>query len=187
MLTQLTIVDNFFDNPEEIIDIALKQNYYTYDCHPLGAKSGVFEGYRSDQLSVIEPELFKQVNQKFFEKTIKNTLTPNVAWACDCQFTSYFHYLTENSIYNDSWKHKDHEVILAGVIYLNENPAPNSGTSLWNSQGKHTIPNEFNKLVLYNASDVHSANGGFGKDLSDARLTITFFVTEIHLNIKANI
>mgnify|MGYP003348565657 CR=1 FL=1 len=47
------------------------------------------------------------------------------------------------------------------------------------------VKNEFNKLVLYKPSFYHSAQGGFGSDVNDCRLTLTLFVNALRFSAKA--
>ena len=90
--------------------------------------------------------------------------------------------------------HQDGNPVLAGVIYLDNNPAPDTGTCFYThketgwdggtkkpdsievligSDFKRTsvIENKFNRMIMYNANLVHSAEGA-GTD----RLTVSFFV-----------
>lgn len=95
------------------------------------------------------------------------------------RFHFYLHMLCEQHLeegYNletDAW-HQDLGSTCAGVIYLNKNPEPNTGTLLNIDEEIVTIENKFNRLVLYDASILHRVQNTFSLD-KDPRLTLTIF------------
>ena len=44
-----------------------------------------------------------------------------------CAADLYFHYMTKKFIADESWYHSDPR-LYAGVVYLQKNPPPNTGT-----------------------------------------------------------
>lgn len=116
-----TVVDNFFDNPDKIRQIALEQSYDT-DRH------GVINGLRSKPFTVILPELQEQIREKIL--SLFYDLDRDYV---ETKIRCYFH---KNTPYhkgdNMGWIHNDlPDSIIAGLIYLTPNPDPDSGTSLF--------------------------------------------------------
>ena len=58
----ITVVDNFYENPDEIRKFALAQQYEY--CHQIKDISYTFPGSRTKDLSIIHPELFQKVCHK---------------------------------------------------------------------------------------------------------------------------
>ena len=72
-----------------------------------------------------------------------------------------------------------HTMILAGVIYLNPTPINPLETGTWftiDNQIKK-IENKYNRLVLYDGADIHSAGSAWGDNWDDCRLTLTISAT----------
>ena len=53
----ITVVDNFFKNPDEIRKVALNLGYEIRGHHP---------GFRSDQLQLLNPNLYSLIAKKIF-------------------------------------------------------------------------------------------------------------------------
>lgn len=201
----LTVVDNFFDDPEEIRKFALLQDYFRGDWVQ-------WPGLRSPDLNLLDQALFHTLSNKilslFFEERKK----------IDIELKASFQITTKK--YEMGWIHTDDPVSFAGVIYLNPETDPTCGTSIYqlsnykledlyteivanakmefynrindsidfsnhrkirtnyNSNFKKTcdISNVYNRLVLYSGNTLHAENGFFGMNKFDARMTLVFFV-----------
>jgi hypothetical protein len=208
-LYPVTVVDNFYDNPEEIRKFALEQTFTNNT-----GKKEIFPGGRTDELHVLNRDLFDTCFRKIFAMFHDYGFS-EVEWDVSCKFQ----LVNEN--YETGWIHKDNTSVLAGVIYLTPDAQLNSGTSIYIPNSKFNqkqyeeyeqykdnyfknidsidptvfkqkreennfcfnetikINNVFNRLVLYQGSSFHSANNFFGKTLEDSRLTQVFFVNKI--------
>jgi hypothetical protein len=180
MIDQLVVVDNFFSQEQlnEVLNDAASCDYWIANEHPYRPQGGIlnWDGIRSRSLldinkerysSIISDAITKSVNQSFGDNPSKFSFN----WKCRI----YFHKLNEE--YKDSWAHRDLDTIFAGVIYLNENPPANTGTTIITQSGIQQVENMFNRLVMYNGNNPHYATNGF-KD----RLTITFFISAFTFN-----
>lgn len=190
MITEFLEIRNFFDDPQEIINIAKQQTFVQRDSHYHNEKRNVFyNGVRSKSLKDIDPVLYKKVLTRVFEKIIDSRFSIDLnrlKIQYNFKADTYFHVMREQDKFNSSWVHKDEGSILAGLIYLNPNPRPNTGT-LVHRDGDDKEPvnveNEFNKMVIYNASYLHAPAGGFGTDINDSRLTLVFFINAVSFRL----
>lgn len=200
MVEGLKIVDNFFEDPDQVRAHALSLRTYE-ECN-FHAMDGVFSGYRAN----IQNESI----ENFIIAKIQSLLNSKI------NFLAYkFHLNTTVSMFGcphfDIDKHD--KVNFAGVIYLNKNAPVDSGTSLYESEHdkiEHYVAkmqilydvslppqnkiklkiakeisefksklkvtasseNVFNRLIIYPASVYHSPENYFGETLEDGRLTI---------------
>lgn len=145
----------------------------------LSIKNSYWLGFRSQPLHEINYEVFSKV---FFEIFLKVFNTPKFFY----KVNSYLHFLNNNIKNEETWWHTDSNCILAGVVYLNENPPPDSGTDLFFKNNTLKVKNVFNRLLIYNPNILHKPEFSFGDDINSARLTLTFFVESITLNSENN-
>ncbi|CAB5221651.1 hypothetical protein UFOVP242_6 [uncultured Caudovirales phage] len=185
MLKDYVIVDNVLREPELLVDLSRSIKYYTNEKkiakgiqatlieESLQPLSGYWRGYRSELLSIINKDLFLKINSNILEKAFHHN---NFSYYIDS-----FLNLNDQSIpYYDGWWHTDGGLI-AGVIYLNENAPPNTGTLIKHNGTIINIENKFNRLVMYRTNLVHRPAGFFGDSLETARSTFTFFINELTL------
>jgi len=204
-LLPVTIVDNFFNNPDYIRSEALKLNY---------------EKSRSPGLRAICPaNISELVSKKIFALLID--MNKHIV-----EGTIETHFQLTTKDLNHGWVHNDVNgtYYFAGVIYLTPNAPLSGGTSMYkpinnsldfdlfeklqedkmnvytgktndlkkfneareknNSLFYKTvdISNIYNRLVMYPVDEFHSENKLFGETKEDARLTLVFFVTHIASN-----
>ena len=195
-------VDNFFSNPDEVRELALKQTYKK-------AEDGRWPGTRTDSLHLIEPEFFDAFCKKFF--SIFFNLEEEIKWEVKANFQIVEPFTNEkNSLKNKGWVHTDDNSLISGVIYLTPGANPNSGTSLYQQIEKEipsnvrdvltkfylnnidinynetikknnssfikttTFKNIFNRLIAFEGSTPHGVDTFFAEELP--RLTLVFFV-----------
>ena len=183
--------NNFFDNPDEIRDIVLSLDNWTFqeDVNSYGWK-----GRRTECLSnSISQNIFDYVwdemdldNWRYPEWDTGNYASNgSIAGAkiSNPTISSYFHIATEGSKngYAD-WQDRYHKDFLpcAGVVYLNSNPPSGSGTSIVDADNNKFInmENEYNKLVAYDGYCIHGASNFFGDCKLTGRMTLNFFIHE---------
>jgi len=186
----LMILDNFYENPDEVRNFALQQEFIITGNFP-GKRTlrafGINKMYEKIQ------SYFKQFDYKiidFFDKDIENR--------GNCAFTiSTSNDKAKTWIHIDSGINDENTYNMAGVLFLTPNPPSNSGTVFYefdnNSEYKKdlsydkytyditkwkkidTIGNVYNRLILFNAERYHSINNLFGTDKYNGRLTQNFF------------
>ena len=183
----LIVIDNFYENPMEVRNFALKQEYRE-DSH--------YPGKRSKSYAC-------QEHKEQFQKILE----PLVGKIKDFPFDSdngKFQYSTSN---DHSWVHYDNDDIeYAAIIFLTPDAPVESGTGFYqfidgtmnaseskfmkSDFGKYSkdmtkwklvdkVGNVFNRIVIFDSSRYHTGIDFFGSDIYDSRLyQLFFFSTE---------
>jgi hypothetical protein len=192
MRVESLIVDNFYNNVDEVREFALSQEF---------AVRGNYPGMRTESFL---NDSIKQVIQSLIEPFAGKV----TYWGDD--YTGAFQYTTAQ---DRSWIHSDYTTNWAAVIYLTPNAPISSGTGLyrlketglrsWNNldhtpeENKNALHNRYaqdytkwelvdrfgnlyNRMVLYRGDIFHVSMDYFGQDKYDGRLfQVFFFNTEI--------
>jgi hypothetical protein len=159
-------IENFFENPQSIIDLSKNLEFYTFDKHPETISVGRYAG-------------------SLCYGVISHLIDFSKVESCDWRVSSYFSLVnSDDHIPEIQVIHQDIDVLYAGVIYLNENPDKHSGTSLYkNEDGKYKLvyefENKFNKMILYDATIPH----GITKFI-DNRLSLLFFIKDLKVTYR---
>lgn len=187
MDTNFIIIDNFYNNADEVREYALAQEFVT---------EGNYPGYRTGPENDEQHEYIRE----YFEQNVIGR--PITYWPKE--YNTAYQITTEES---KTWIHHD-ETMWAAVLYLTPNAPADSGTGIfrhketgiyeWDrvkdspSDFNHSdflgddsmdkwecvnfSGNVYNRLVLYKGSLYHrSMVPGFGTDKYTGRLFQTFF------------
>lgn len=173
----IIIIDNFYDNPDEIREKALKEEF---------SVKGNYPGGRTKSFAT-------QELKNRFEMIIGKKIT---YWPDG--YNGAFQYTTSE---NKSWIHRD-LTDYSAIIYLTPNAPSNSGTITYThiATGKQyatneidekllnddsnnenaweqldVIGNKYNRCLLFNGRWSHKSNVYFGNNKHDGRLFQTFF------------
>ncbi len=170
------VIDNVLSNPYELVSKASSINYYTNEIDPFldfnlsqtNKPPGIWRGYRSEQLSLVDNDLFLSAHSEIMEKVfgLKNF---------QYNISSFLHR-GDSSINCQNLWHVDKSSLFAFVLYLNYDPPANSGTLLKINEEILPIQNRFNRLVVYNSAIEHRVENFFGSTFEDSRLTLTSFI-----------
>ena len=179
----IKIIDNFFEDPDKIREIAMGCEYKNCEEHHT---TGNWPGVRSDFINnVLGHDVFEELVFKMF-KEIHPGKKLNGYYA-----ESFFQICGEDD--GDSWVHQDNYPWCNGVslIYLSPNPEKNSGTiiyepvdcgynayDIWNKDNYkevEIIDNVYNRLVSYDQLEYHKSDTYFGDNTQNSRLTIVSF------------
>ena len=188
-----TIVDNFFENPDEIRKFGLDQKYST-------DVDNAWPGKRTKEIGEINPILFKGTVKK-----ISNLFyMPDDIVTVSCYST--FQIVNKN--YYHGWIHRDDPGIFTAIVYLT--PGSNQGTSLFQKKNVFTdalywnkdkieayregsdninslqknnslfeetvnIKGLYNRLVIFDSLMYHGAHSFFGDTDDTSRLTMILF------------
>jgi hypothetical protein len=186
-INSLTI-DNFYVNPMEVREFALKQEFKV---------RGNYPGQRTEQF------LTDNTKQKLRE--ILYPFAGEIKW-WGGEYTGSFQYTTAS---DRSWIHADSTTDWAAVCYLTPDAPLSSGTGLfrhketgWSNfdykrendpeymkgappghdmqdytkwEMVDRVGNVFNRLIMYRADNYHVSLDYFGKDMYDGRLFQVFF------------
>ena len=204
-LYPVTIVENFYEEPDAIRTFALSQKYKFR--HQIKGAEYVFPGCRTKDLSLINKPLFERVSNKI-NSLFHNEEHDVMRWVITSSFQSV------SNEYGTGVIHTDHNTVFAAVLYLTPDAPLEAGTSLFKpnssfdeekyerclkendkrfEEGKiimdtsyHEmfdevvrVNNVYNTLILYEGRHYHAANQFFGKKLKDSRLAQVFFVSKI--------
>ena len=188
-MRDLIIVDNFYNNVDEVRQFALQQNFNV---------DGNYPGHRTKSF----------MNQSVADY-ISSIVGAEMDWDPENFEESYsgaFQYTTQN---DRTWIHADGWNTWAGVCYLTPNAPASGGTGIFRHKetGLSMTPrledgsrneelldkiyedardytkwdqtamvgNVYNRLVLYKGDLFHASLDYFGKNLHDGRLFQTFF------------
>jgi len=206
MLWYTGCVDNFFEEPNKILELSNKLNYKK-------SFNNKFPGERSENTF--------DTNRDFFIWTTKKILTlfypmglDNFEWSA----SQFFQKINGDIYKNDGWVHLDKEAELTAIIYLSKHK--NCGTNIYspkffNCEPIHVLEKEksyqktnlkndkylienneryeknisynskFNRLIFFDGSQCHAANKFAEENINEDRLTlITFFYNIIGRGIK---
>lgn len=204
-LYPVTVLENFYENPDQIRTFALNQKYKS--CAQLKDIDYVFPGTRTKDLSIINKPLFEKVSNKIIS-LFHNSEHDYMRW----KITTSFQSVTEE--FESGVIHQDQNTVFAAVLYLTPNAPLDTGTSLFvpnknfdeqkynnllveNDKRFHQgdivmdtgyhkmfdevvrVNNVYNTLILYEGRHFHAANKFFGQTLKDSRLAQVFFVSNI--------
>jgi len=202
----VTVLDNFFDNPDAVRELALQQEFKP-------SEYGLWPGKRTKQLHEISHSLHDTVCNRLFS-LFYNFKTEGIRWKVEGSFQKV------DKSYNTGWVHADtDQSILSGIIYLTPNADIKSGTSIYrqkpsdpfarikhvdakaanykneisntdiekyrlenNAQFEETIKvgNVYNRLLAFDSHMLHAAQDFFGDESEDnERLTLVLFATSL--------
>lgn len=160
-------INNFFQNPNFIRKIALKQKYFSPD---------IDHGWKGFRCKI--PECLSKYNL-IIKQNVCELFNKKFE---DYDIDSYFHYSTSETKKTcqpsfEEYKYHVDDAEYAGIIYLNPDPPPNTGTTFLNKYHDQIfIDNVYNRLVCYQANILHGPTDLFGYDMKTGRLTFTFFL-----------
>ena len=167
------IKDNYFDNAEELRDLALSTRFYTPEemTYNVGWK-----GYRTDELREFNNDMLEFSCQK-----IRNELMKLYQFEIDKEEGNFYFHTTLNNTKTtledfDLNKFHTDNSRYAGIIYLNPNPPPKTGTTIVIDDQDNHIENKFNRFVTYPSYYTHAPTDLFGDDMETSRLTLVFFI-----------
>lgn len=204
-LYPVTIIENFYENPDAIRRFALEQKF-TF-CHDRKNFEYVYPGSRTQDIFDLDTQLHEKICKKLVS-VFHNSEHDYMRWAISTSFQS----VTKE--YDQGVIHTDQDTIFAGVLYLTPNAPLNSGTSLFRKNKNFNeklykeafstnfdrfkkgeivmstdyhhmfdeivrVNNVYNTLIIYEGRHFHAANKFFGKSLKDSRLAQVFFINKI--------
>lgn len=200
----LTIIDNFFEEPDRIVEQSKQYEFKKTD--------GRWPGIRTDLFGVINPDLNRYIAEKlgrlFYFDKIADWRLYSCFQKCPARHEDQWHPK------NRGWIHLDGTVHFGGIIFLDKNPVEDTGTSIYRLKYGHHIVDEeansvkyahfleedvpddvyvkaynrchddfeetvkvenvYNRLMLFNNQTYHGVQT-YGTMDTDDRLTIAFF------------
>jgi hypothetical protein len=210
-LYPVTVISDFYTNPDEIRKYALAQKY-TY-CHEMKDAGYVFPGSRTKELRDLSQSLYEKVCKKLI--SVFHIPEHDVMrWQINTSFQ-----IVEGE-YESGLIHQDQNTVFAGVLYLTPEAPLNSGTSLFKKNASFDedlyfklikendekfkrkkpidfsyhrmfdevvrVNNVYNTLILFEGDIHHCANQFFGDTKQNSRLAQVFFITKIDANKQSS-
>ena len=204
-LYPVTIIENFYEDPDAIRKFALAQEYK--HCYELENAQYGWPGSRTVDLLDLNSSLYESVCKKLVS-VFHNSEHDFMRWVITTNFQS------STVEYGQGVMHTDTNTIFAGILFLTPNAPLNGGTSIYRknatfnereyqhalevndeiykTNGKVAVTdfhcmfdevvrvnNIYNTLILFEGQNFHSANQFFGDSLESSRLTQTFFIRKI--------
>jgi hypothetical protein len=121
-------VDNFYKDPDKIREFALGLDYYSPD-------PAIYPGKRTKLLDEIEPDFFKDYCDKFLS-LYYDFRYHKASWKIATAFQLIQPDDIVDPLKNLGWIHQDDNCLFASIIYLNPEPDPTTGTSLYKLKNK---------------------------------------------------
>jgi len=195
------IIDNFFKNPEKIVDLCKT-------CAFDKAPKGEWPGVRSNLLSEINFDLFNLFHIKIFA-----LMYPNFYEEIYFNASTFFQKINGKKYPHDGWVHQDASQFTA-ILYLSNHT--DCGTSLWepktfqkpihtekkrqfyldqiskeealvylkennNAFNKTlTVQSKFNRLLVFDSKSYHSAEKFHDIKCKEDRITLISFINSFH-------
>ena len=140
MYPNYTIIDNFLDDPDAVVELSKQLKWNPSD--------GRWPGERTDGLHKDYNDFFNYFCSKiyhiFYESEPKTWNT-----SLNFQRTQPFHS-DQYDKKNRGWIHTDVKCLFGGIIYLNKNPEPDTGTSMYRQKNGYSYCKEMKwKEKLY--------------------------------------
>ena len=205
MIWPTIIVDDFFDEPQKILEISKKINFNS-------SPHGNWPGERSEEISKINIELFNWINYRLI-RILYPMNHERMSWTS----SQYFQKIDGNIHKHEGWVHSDNPFEITAIIYLSNHKK--CGTSLFNKKNffnetKHnnkkkemylnknninkylkylrenndqfeeslSIDSKFNRLVMFDSNQPHAAQSFGNKDNeNEDRLTYIIFFNSIEI------
>ncbi len=130
MTYPITIIDDFFEDPDKIVHLAESFKYYPPD-------TGNWPGVRTKQLHLVDDRLFNYIGEKihllFYE-------TSPDYWNMQIHFQKIQPFSEDQyDRRNKGWVHQDIDTFFGGIVYLNKDPEPDTGTSIYTTNNGYAL------------------------------------------------
>lgn len=131
----ISIVDNFYNNPDAVRELALKQEFKQ-------TTKGGFPGKRTKPIHEIDRNLFNFFNHKLLSLYYDIEADKDLRWKVNTCFDMAYPFGKFN---NEGWIHRDdYESKLVGVLYLSKDC--DTGTSFYDCNNNY-IESDYDKDI----------------------------------------
>lgn len=210
-LYPVTVISDFYENPDEMRKYALAQKY-TY-CHEMKDQGYVFPGSRTKEL--------RELSMSLYEKVCKKLISVFHIHEYDLmQWQIKTSFQIVEAEYGHGLIHQDQNTVFAGVLYLSPDASLDGGTSLFRKNATYDddlywkiikendvhfkkkepidfsyhsmfdevvrVNNVYNTLITFEGDIHHCANDFFGNTKQNSRLAQVFFITKIDANKESS-
>lgn len=198
MIYPTIVVDNFFKNPEKIVELSSTLPYHK-------DPNGRWPGVRSEFLHICNQGFFEMFHKKIFALLYPNQYR-SIKWLAETNFQK-----VSAGRDNVGKVHQDLSEITA-IVYLSKHKG--CGTSLWKNNNfipssheqnpyldeplnekkinsikewnntfekTFTADSYFNRLLIFDSGHHHSAEKFFDEDVDGDRITLITFISKIEI------
>lgn len=191
------VVDNFYEDPDSVRDYALGLQYAKYSRQWYSSALEIRDNELKGKGIRLAHDAIKSRLAEITQSTIDDSTwaTSGDGWNGAFHYKKMRLFRNRSTIHNHCGRLEDVNIGWSGLVYLSPNPKNDSGTSIWlqRKTGKAysresiydnrtddydlviRIKNQYNRLVLFNASVLHMGDKGYGLSMKKARLFQTFF------------
>ena len=164
------VVNNILPNPNEVVNFANQLKYLLAVDNPYA--TGYYSGRRSQAVHAINHEVFNKLCESIIIPHVVRKNIMDVSW----RVSMYFARSYKIDKPNNSQIHTDQNCIKAGIIYLQKDIDPDSGTTLYDNNYKKIkeCKNKFNRGFFYNPTIKHEPS-----KFVDDRLALIFFIKDL--------
>ena len=141
MYPNFTIIDNFLDDPDAAVELSKNLKWTS-------TSDGRWPGERSEKLHEVNKTFFNYVCNKIYNIFYESQ--PNY-WNTSLNFQRIKPFHTDQyDKKNRGWIHMDDGCHFGGIIYLNKNPEPDTGTSMYRMKDGYSMQHSMSvKQNLY--------------------------------------
>lgn len=130
MTYPVTIVDDFFDDPDKIVELAEELKWYQPD-------TGNWPGTRTKQLHIENERFFNYFGQKIHH--LFHDTHPSY-WELQAHFQKIKPFSDDQwDKRNQGWIHQDLDTWFGGIVYLTKDPEPDTGTSVYKTKNGFSL------------------------------------------------
>jgi hypothetical protein len=172
------IVDNFFENPNDVRNFALHNDAVQYFSKN---ENEYFEGMRTSCISLFDENFYDYSARKIIESYGIDDKNFNFSGGM------HFNYMTKenerdvNFVDFGKRMHVDSGYLLTGIVYLSPFPPKDTGTIMYREGGWDVVQNIYNRLLIFPSQKIpHATENFFGSNKYDSRLTLLFFIKDIY-------
>jgi len=189
MLIEYTTIPNFFEDPEYVYNLALRQKFYSEKDHPLDAGTQIkWNGLKTMPLAGnIPDEEYKDLAYKSISKILSHCIKPGMnVLTRDIKYSGFFAALLDGDT-SEPWMVHSDTTLLSTFVYLQKEKPKFPfvhGTTILNRGRPVTVNYEYNTCVIFRSDFPHTPNHGFGDKIENSRLTFNFFINSIDIAIK---
>lgn len=151
MYYPLVVIDNFFQDPDKIVEMANSHRFY-----PASDFGGAWPGSRTKSLYEIEEPFYDYLTHRILNIYYDvGGREESTLFQFDMRFQKIKPY-SENQYdkKNRGWIHKDTLSVFGGLIYLTKNPEPDTGTTIYRLKDGYNfcgMEEEAEKRKLYSS------------------------------------
>jgi hypothetical protein len=173
----LQVVDNFFEDPDRVVEVAKHLQWFYWDHHPArGIATGKYAGIRSNELHLENPDFFNYASNKIAATIYDFSKMNKCTWRCSMYFSLVSARDKPGKDSPVKIIHSDSGVGKSGLIFLSKRINRGAGTSFYNSNYKKIkeAKNRYNRLISYEGKVPHGTS-----KYVDNRLTLLFFFKDV--------